>query len=446
MKWYFDKYQTICILCASIIVISIISLQTIFQVDAATGKCSLEWAIEPKIGRAFHDFSEGVCYYKSSPSGYINHSGNTVYEFEVNQYESSNFSNGYALITLRPSMQLIGYLERKTFDIITYQDIMEKYKKQYSDTNGQIDHLTNFSEGKALFHFSALNTSENNSTKSGYLDTNFHFYLSGENISKKKETFFSNDKETSLESEGLLSIKTKDGWGLVDEEGNEIIKPNYDEITYGEGLLTAFKDEKVYLYDTNGNLLVNLHKQYPKISNISISSENLIAAEIMQKDMNMEPAVGYFKNPLATPSEWAEKEILEAFTYSLIPETLAYNYQTPITKKEFAKLIMHLMQKIDFFEFDFLSSAPLDTFKDTIDYSVLKLVKAGIIKQTKNQIFEPEKPISKEEAQQILKNTIDYLNINTKIDEIIPQNDISKNYTREQAISIILNLYKKASS
>ena len=474
MKWYFNKHQIVCILCASIIVICII----VFQVAAATGKNSLEWAIEPRYEWLSEDFSEGVCYYAGSPAGYINHTGHIIYEFEENHYNGGYFSNGSVLVTLRPSGQKIGYLDRKTFQIRPYQERettemvfeekKEKIPSKYETTGITKEGLTSV---KTKEGWGFIDEEGNEIIKPQYNDYNGYMSFSegytmiqetpnkvfcinkkGEKIFTIKAPFQTSFTQLNfnhfIDGIYIIHIESSDGKeysGVINAKGDTILSPKYDKITYGEGLLTAFKDENIYLYDTKGKLLIDFKKQYPEVSNLGSPSENCIFAEVLQinpETQEKENLRGFFKNPIANPSKWAEKEIIEAFTCSLIPETLAYNYQTPITKQEFAKLIIHLMQEIDFFEF---YAAPLDTFKDTMDYSVLQLVKAGIIEQTKNQLFEPEKPISKEEAKQILQNTIDYLNINTTIDEITPQNDTSENYTREQAIITILNLYKKAS-
>ena len=52
------------------------------------------------------------------------------------------------------------------------------------------------------------------------------------------------------------------------------------------------------------------------------------------------PSVAFASN---TPSAWAQNQVNEAISYGLVPQSIQGDYQSPITRLEFAELMVELV-------------------------------------------------------------------------------------------------------
>jgi len=181
------------------------------------------------------------------------------------------------------------------------------------------------------------------------------------------------------------------------------------------------------------------------------------------------------------PSNWAKAEVEEAIAIGLVPDRLQSNYQAPITRDEFAELLVQsiITMHNDQNKYDrdwsiesFLERITLDVkFEDTdADYVKMAFV-LGSINGVSDTKFAPDRLITRQEAATMVMNTIHYssgivydmevkerykdfdrvaewakpavLTINTLgiMQGVGDQFDYGGHITREQAIATFLRVY-----
>ncbi|MBQ1351667.1 MAG: bacterial Ig-like domain-containing protein, partial [Oscillospiraceae bacterium] len=110
------------------------------------------------------------------------------------------------------------------------------------------------------------------------------------------------------------------------------------------------------------------------------------------------------------PSDWAKAEVDTATSLGLIPSDLQSKYQTEITRAEFCRLIVNMLEKVcDQDIEDILKDAELvvdpNAFTDTNDPDILAACALGIIKGIGNHKFSPNGNITREDAATMLMRT-----------------------------------------
>ena len=106
---------------------------------------------------------------------------------------------------------------------------------------------------------------------------------------------------------------------------------------------------------------------------------------------------------LDTPSDWAVPEVEKAREYGLIPEDLFKSFKENISRQEFCRLAMALYTKITGNKSDPSVAA---YFTDTDNIDILNAYHLGIVKGTGNNMFSPERAITRQEIAVMLCNTI----------------------------------------
>lgn len=116
-------------------------------------------------------------------------------------------------------------------------------------------------------------------------------------------------------------------------------------------------------------------------------------------------------------SAWAEKEVAEAIELGFVPEEIQADYTKPVTRQEFARtaLCFAAMQYNcnveDYAELycryyeniDLGWQAP-EAFDDCQDYYVTQARAAGLVNGVGNNLFQPERSITREESAVLLEN------------------------------------------
>ena len=141
------------------------------------------------------------------------------------------------------------------------------------------------------------------------------------------------------------------------------------------------------------------------------------------------------------PSKKAQKDIRKAFRFGLVPDGLQGAYGSEITREEFCRMIVKLLEKC---ADGSLSKAMADRgmrneipFKDTTDPAVQTAYSLGLIHGRGSGTFDPDRAITGREAATVLKRTADYLGIS--VGDPLPLTSAS--YTREQAILDVCRFY-----
>lgn len=201
----------------------------------------------------------------------------------------------------------------------------------------------------------------------GYMDINGNITI---NPSFKKAGDFNNG--LAIVSEDYDIENDKGTFGVIDKQGNYVIEPSFDNI----------------IADQTSHVMYCLKND--KWSIISLIADK--------------------------PSEWAEKEVQMAIDSKLIPENLQCNYIENITREDFCKLTISLVEaklgkNID----EILTEKQLtiddNPFTDTTSKTIIAANKLGIVNGKGNGIFEPNGFITRQEAAVMLTNVAKTLNV-----------------------------------
>ena len=109
------------------------------------------------------------------------------------------------------------------------------------------------------------------------------------------------------------------------------------------------------------------------------------------------------------PSDWAADEVKTAVALGLVPESLQKNYQSPVTRAEFASLVMRLQAVWDEEGMCGVRSEELQAldlsavvFTDTDDRDVRRCAALGIVEGVGENRFAPEEPLTRQQAAAML--------------------------------------------
>jgi len=114
------------------------------------------------------------------------------------------------------------------------------------------------------------------------------------------------------------------------------------------------------------------------------------------------------------PSEWARGEVSGAIGAGLVPEDLQSSYQAPITRAEFCRLIIRLMQETyaaDCVEFIEENGGFDVSFTDTNDREILAAAQLGIVNGVGGGRFDPDSSIQRQAAATMLKRAANILDL-----------------------------------
>ncbi|MGI6685556.1 MAG: S-layer homology domain-containing protein [Bacillota bacterium] len=125
-----------------------------------------------------------------------------------------------------------------------------------------------------------------------------------------------------------------------------------------------------------------------------------------------------------TQSQWAEKELQEAYSYGLTYSQVEQNYQNPITREEFCVIAVKLYEKLG-------GAAPVlgsNPFTDTTNPEILKAYALGIVKGTSTTTFSPKNNITRQEICVMILRALQSAkpSLNTTPGSDFPFNDAGK--------------------
>lgn len=106
----------------------------------------------------------------------------------------------------------------------------------------------------------------------------------------------------------------------------------------------------------------------------------------------------------ASASAWAQEEIAAALDYGLVPKPLRAQFTQPTTRSEFAALVVRLYETVTEQEISARVS-----FLDTRDIAVEKAAGIGVVKGVGDRLFQPDAPLTREQAAVMLARLADAL-------------------------------------
>ena len=117
--------------------------------------------------------------------------------------------------------------------------------------------------------------------------------------------------------------------------------------------------------------------------------------------------VSFSAQPADTPSDWARDDVWAAICGKLVPNDLQGTYTANITREEFCRLMVTLVEK----KTGKALPAPAAPFTDTQSPAVAAAYKAGIVKGASVTNFDPNGSITRQEAAVMLSRTAGLLGL-----------------------------------
>lgn len=100
------------------------------------------------------------------------------------------------------------------------------------------------------------------------------------------------------------------------------------------------------------------------------------------------------------PSPWAAPQIEQAVSLGLVPDVLQSDYQSPITREDFCRLLYHVL----FGQETEITLEQDNPFTDVDDPQIWYLAQRGIVSGHGNGIFSPQDGLTRQQAAVILTN------------------------------------------
>lgn len=160
-------------------------------------------------------------------------------------------------------------------------------------------------------------------------------------------------------------------------------------------------EQVIALIIQTGRLLPNANDYLKTQSNKMVDAYGAVKAA---KDMFDKTTI---EESLVGVSPWAEAEVKAAMTYDLVTSDLRDDYQSLITRKEFAYLIVNMYESMT------KKNAPrplVNPFEDTSDDRILQAYALGVIKGKTSTNFEPDEDISRQEMAVMFHRALEAIN------------------------------------
>lgn len=146
------------------------------------------------------------------------------------------------------------------------------------------------------------------------------------------------------------------------------------------------------------------------------------SGEYYDADGNTIENLGTYLKPFKISLErdsWAEKAITDAINRGYMPPTLAYNYRSNITRREYCRLAMAAYEHINgAYRGDAFTDKHISPFNDVDDCYVSAAADLGIVNGMGNGSFEPDRFITRQEAAVLLCNLAGIIDRDTDIQSV----------------------------
>jgi len=398
--------------------------------------------IPPKYRKVGTYFSEGVIavsenWDRTTQSGtfrLIDKTGEDVLGRDLGVFSDvSPFVNGLAVVTKYDAQKksyLSGLIDKTGKLIIPVQYDSIDYVKSYYDLNDGTVKYQPYPNG--MIFIEKLADSKYKSYNVGVTDVDGNVLIKPDKYVSLSE--YSDDKVWHLvttEKFELIDIHT----GQVEvfyyptfiSEGYAFVakKPEYSP--------TGEPEHKFFFIDSQGT------RVFP-VSDDEFFTEAFVSPEGITVEQNGK--WGILSNPNDIPSDWAKPEVEKAFSLNLIPDEMKSGYTSKISRADFSKLVVHLLEvktgktvatllaeknkKVD-------SSA----FSDTSDPDILAAYSLGIVGGKGNGVFDPDGDITRQEAAVMLARTANILGITSKSNVLsFADNDDIASWAKESIAAV----------
>lgn len=278
----------------------------------------------------------------------------SVFDSNNNKVGGKNWSSA---VFLNNGNVLVG--ERKQDKTYDYYEVNKDGGKNYiTNSKYYIKNINNKTGSFITVSF------ENNEYYLGVLDKEFNVVF--DNIFHYKQDAFKDYTD-------ILKIKNG-GYGVFTIEGVEIIEPIFDKI------------EKID--DNNFKCYVN---------NIPYLFKN-----VDDKFIN--------ETALTNVPNWAKDSVKKAVNLGFVSQKLQTKLNQNITRAEFCEVLIKLYENKTGFT---IETNNQNYFQDTNNIFVKKAYTLNIVKGKSNNKFEPDSPITRQEATVILSNLLDKMEYST---------------------------------
>lgn len=233
--------------------------------------------------------------------------------------------------------------------------------------------------------------------------------------------------------EGLAAFQKDGKAGYLDCDGNIIIRPEYNDASdFRDGIAVVMEDTVARCIDRTGSKIQGADKLptefYFRENGLNMAGEAVYLIEAPERYVLVKEYGKYgFGKIDFTPSRptsgemdaWAEAEVLQAVEAGLIPARQQNLYRMDITRRDFAALVIQLIEKTENREiqeiireetgkslYTLIGDSP---FRDTQELQVVAAHALGIINGVGDRRFDPYSPITRQDAAALLMRTAQYL-------------------------------------
>ncbi len=240
-----------------------------------------------------------------------------------------------------------------------------------------------------------------------------HTYLSSEDVLEHKLAVcsgYANLTRALLQAQGIPAVYVHgtaggDGhaWNAAYIDGRWV----WIDSTWGRPGNGAFYDPRYF--DASDFFLAQTHEAFTPAASL-----NNFKAGDPKAEVTVEAEL---PDPNDLPSSWAQEQVDAAIRSGLVPEDLQTGYQNNITREEFCRLMVVLVEKkagMSVSAYAVVKGKTItDPFTDTDNADILAAHALGIVNGTSKTTFNPTGSITRQEAASMLSRTAQVLDMTT---------------------------------
>ncbi|MCI8525904.1 MAG: hypothetical protein HFF17_08275 [Oscillospiraceae bacterium] len=209
----------------------------------------------------------------------------------------------------------------------------------------------------------------------------------------------------SVFSEGAAVARRDGRYGLIDTAGQTLLPFVYDRLTpLSEGRAVAVRDGKTCCVSRWGEeraVAASLSFYFPKDGQTVLPEGAIVTERAGRYGFE---AVEFAAQPpeMDAVAPWAYAEVSAAVVHGLVPPELQGRYDAPLNRREFAALAVRLLTAAGMRP---AGETAAVLFTDCTDRDVLRAAAWGIVQGRGGGVFDPEAPITRQEAAALLART-----------------------------------------